>query len=47
MNAASQYLLALTKHNLQVYLQQPTLKAALIAGSVADEFSDIDLMIYA
>ncbi len=37
MNAASQYLLALTKHNLQVYLQQPTVKAALIAGSVAEE----------
>ncbi len=49
-NAASQYLLALTKQNVQVYLTLPTVKAALIAGSVAegkaDQFSDIDLMIY-
>ena len=50
MTPESEYLLSLAKRNLQAYLSLPTLRAAMVTGSVAlgvsDRYSDIDMMIY-
>ncbi len=50
MTPESEYLLSLAKRNLQAYLSLPTLRAAMVTGSVAlglsDHYSDIDMMIY-
>jgi len=50
MTPESEYLLNLAKRNLQAYLSLPTLRAAMVTGSVAlgvsDHYSDIDMMIY-
>lgn len=44
------YLLALAKRNLQAYITNPKVKAAMVTGSVAegecDFYSDIDMSIY-
>lgn len=50
MNDRNQYLLELAKRNVKAYIANPKTKAAMVAGSVAeelcDEYSDCDMSIY-
>ncbi|WP_228054953.1 hypothetical protein [Gloeocapsopsis crepidinum] len=50
MNDRNQYLLELAKRNVKAYIANPKTKAAMVAGSVAeelcDEYSDCDVSIY-
>ncbi|VEP16337.1 conserved hypothetical protein [Hyella patelloides LEGE 07179] len=50
MNQASQYLFALAKRNIQAYIANPEVKAAMVTGSTAtgqaDCYSDVEMFIY-